>query len=72
VTARITNRRDTEAWIVEDAVIVEVKSVERFAPIHRAQLLTYLRVKSLRVKSLKVGLLLNFNSVVMRNRGLWH
>jgi GxxExxY protein len=67
VTARITNRRDTEAWIVEDAVIVEVKSVERFAPIHRAQLLTYLRVKSL-----KVGLLLNFNSVVMRNRGLWH
>jgi GxxExxY protein len=34
--------------LVEEAV-VEVKSVERFAPIHRAQLLTYLRVKSLRV-----------------------
>jgi GxxExxY protein len=42
--------------IVEDEVIVEIRSVERFAPVHRAQLLTYLRVKSLRV-----GLLLNFN-----------
>ena len=48
--------------IVEDEVIVEVKSVERFAPIHRAQLLTYLRVKSL-----KVGLLLNFNSATMKS-----
>ena len=43
-------------------MIVEVKSVERFAPIHRAQLLTYLRVKSL-----KVGLLLNFNSATMKS-----
>jgi len=43
--------------VVEGEVIVEVKSVERLAPIHRAQLLSYLRMKSL-----KVGLLLNFNS----------
>jgi GxxExxY protein len=47
--------------IVDDAVIVEVKSVERLAPIHHAQLLTYLRVTSL-----KVGLLLNFNSPTLR------
>ena len=43
--------------IVEDEVIVEIKSVERLAPIHWAQVLAYLRVRSL-----KVGLLLNFNS----------
>ena len=43
--------------IVEEQVIVEVKAVERLAPIHMAQILSYLRIKSL-----KVGLLLNFNS----------
>jgi GxxExxY protein len=42
--------------VVGDTVIVEVKSVERLAPLHEAQMLTYLRVMSLRV-----GLLLNFN-----------
>jgi GxxExxY protein len=47
--------------IVDDKVIVEVKSVEAFAPIHMAQLLTYLRVTSLRV-----GLILNFNSPTMK------
>ena len=47
--------------VVEDEVIVEIKSVERLAPLHWAQVLTYLRVKSL-----KVGLLLNFNSPTMQ------
>jgi GxxExxY protein len=47
--------------IVNDEVIVEIKSVERLAPIHMAQMLTYLRVTSLRV-----GLILNFNSETMR------
>jgi GxxExxY protein len=47
--------------VVGDEVIVEVKSVERLAPVHHAQVLTYLRVKSL-----KVGLLLNFNSPTMQ------
>jgi GxxExxY protein len=47
--------------IVEDTVIVEVKTVERFAPIHTAQMLTYLRVTSL-----QLGLLLNFNSETMK------
>src|SRR5262249_48001862 len=43
-------------FIVENAVIVEVKAVERIAPVHGAQLLTYLRQRRLRL-----GLLLNFN-----------
>jgi len=48
--------------IVNGCVIVEVKAVQRFEPIHVAQMLTYLRVTGLRV-----GLLLNFNNVVMKN-----
>jgi GxxExxY protein len=47
--------------IVEGQVIVEVKSVERLAPIHWAQVLTYLRATGLHV-----GLLLNFNSPTLR------
>ncbi len=46
--------------IVDDRVLVEIKSIERFAPIHEAQILTYLRLSGL-----KVGLLLNFNSIRM-------
>ncbi len=46
--------------VVEGRVLVEIKSIERFAPIHEAQILTYLRLSKL-----KVGLLLNFNSVRM-------
>ncbi len=44
--------------IVENKVIVEIKSVESLADIHTAQLLTYLKLKDL-----KLGLLINFNSV---------
>jgi GxxExxY protein len=44
--------------IVENKVIVEVKSVDGLADIHTAQLLTYLKLKGL-----KLGLLINFNSV---------
>jgi iron complex transport system substrate-binding protein len=43
-------------------VIFEIKSVERLIGIHRAQLLAYMR--ALRMP---VGLLMNFNSEVMRN-----
>ncbi len=42
--------------IVENAVIVELKSIDKFAPVHEAQLLTYMRLSGLRV-----GLLFNFN-----------
>ena len=48
--------------IVGDQVVVEVKSIERLAPVHTAQMLTYLRVAQLRV-----GLILNFNSAVLRD-----
>ena len=47
--------------IVENEVVVEVKSVENLAPLHWAQVLTYLRVTGL-----QVGLLLNFNSPTLR------
>lgn len=42
--------------IVGGAVIVELKSIDKFAPVHEAQLLTYMRLSGLRV-----GLLFNFN-----------
>jgi GxxExxY protein len=47
--------------VVTEAVIVEIKSVQRLEAIHMAQMLTYLRAMELRV-----GLILNFNSVVLR------
>jgi GxxExxY protein len=42
--------------IVEDTVVVEIKTVEHVLPVHRAQLLTYLKLGGYRL-----GLLLNFN-----------
>lgn len=43
--------------IVDDKVVVELKSVERFDPVFEAQVLTYLRITGK-----KVGLLINFNT----------
>ncbi len=48
--------------VVEDAVIVELKSVEKLVPVHEAQLLTYLRLSGK-----KVGLLINFNVAVLKD-----
>jgi len=48
--------------IVERKVIVEIKSVELVAPVHQKQLLTYLRLTTL-----KVGLLVNFNEVLIKD-----
>lgn len=48
--------------LVEDSVIVEIKSVERFDPIFEAQILTYLKVTKK-----KVGLLVNFNSRLLKD-----
>lgn len=42
--------------LIENYVVVEIKSVEAIAPIHEAQLLTYLRLGGW-----KIGLLINFN-----------
>lgn len=47
--------------ILEDKVIVELKSVEVLAPVHYKQLLTYLRIKKL-----KLGLLINFNEELLK------
>ena len=47
--------------VVEESIIVEVKSIERLAPVHPKQLLTYLRLTNLRV-----GLLLNFGAATMK------
>ena len=47
--------------LVEAQVIIEVKSLERLAPVHMKQLLTYLRLTNLRV-----GLLLNFGAETMK------
>ena len=48
--------------LVEDAVVVELKAVERILPLHEAQLLSYLRLSGC-----KLGLLLNFNCSVLRD-----
>src|SRR5207253_378674 len=48
--------------VVASLVVVEVKSVEVLAPIHDAQLLTYLRIGGY-----KLGLLINFNVVVLKD-----
>jgi GxxExxY protein len=48
--------------IVEDKVIVEIKSVELLAPVHRKQLLTYLRLADKRL-----GLLINFHVALIKD-----
>ena len=48
--------------LVEDMVVVEVKSVERYDPVFEAQVLTYLKLTKKRV-----GLLINFNSRLVKD-----
>ena len=49
-------------FIIEDLVVVEIKSVERMNPVFEAQLITYLRASQKRV-----GLLINFNSRLVKD-----
>jgi GxxExxY protein len=49
-------------FLVNEAVVVELKAVETIAPIHVAQVLTYLRLVGA-----PVGLILNFNSKVLKD-----
>ena len=49
-------------FLVADTVVVETKSIEAIAPVHQAQLLTYMRLGGW-----KIGLLLNFNVLVLKN-----
>jgi len=48
--------------LVEGMVIVEIKAVDRLMPIHQAQLLSYLKLSGYRV-----GLLINFNTKVLKD-----
>ena len=48
--------------IVEDKVVVEIKSIEAIGPVHKKQLLTYLRLTDKRL-----GLLINFNVELIKN-----
>ena len=48
--------------LVAQSVVVEIKAIEEIAPIHEAQLLTYLQLGGWHV-----GLLINFNVVVLKN-----
>ena len=48
--------------IVENKVIVEIKSVDAIAPVHRKQLLTYLRLANKRL-----GILINFDVDLIKN-----
>ena len=48
--------------VVENAIIIELKACDKIEPIHRAQLLTYLKLAGL-----NLGLLLNFNTPLMRD-----
>jgi GxxExxY protein len=49
-------------FIVEECLVVELKTVEKLLPIHDAQLLTYLKLSGIRI-----GLLMNFNVPVLKN-----
>ena len=48
--------------VIDEKVIIEIKSVEALAPVHKRQLLTYLKLMDLRL-----GLLMNFNVALMKN-----
>lgn len=48
--------------LVENKIIIEVKSVETLAPVHYAQVLTYLKLSDI-----KLGLLINFNSKLLKS-----
>jgi GxxExxY protein len=47
--------------VIDDQLVVEIKAVERLLPLHEAQMLTYLRLSGYRA-----GLLMNFNTVQLR------
>ncbi len=49
-------------FLVEDAIVVEIKSVERFDPVFEAQVLTYLKATGKHI-----GLLINFNSRLLKH-----
>lgn len=57
----LENAFKLDLW-VDDAVVVEIKAVEKILPVHQAQILTYMRLS----KS-PLGLLINFNEKLLRD-----
>ncbi len=49
-------------FLVENEIILELKSVEKILPIHKAQILTYLKLSEK-----KLGFLVNFNEIMVKN-----
>ena len=47
--------------LVEDSIIIELKSIEQILPVHKSQVLSYLRLSNL-----KLGLLINFNVILLK------
>ncbi|MBI5307889.1 MAG: GxxExxY protein [Planctomycetes bacterium] len=48
--------------LIEDTLIIELKSVDKILPIHEAQLLTYMKLSGI-----KTGLLINFNEMLLKD-----
>ena len=48
--------------LVDDALVLELKSVDCFSPVHEAQILTYMKFAQK-----KIGLLINFNVTLLKN-----
>lgn len=59
---QVLNKEFRIDTLVEDEIIVELKSLETILPIHEAQLVTYLKLSNK-----KLGLLINFNVVILKN-----
>ena len=49
-------------FVIEDKVVLDVKSVENFLPVHQAQVLTYMKLAEI-----ERGLLINFNVALLKN-----
>ena len=49
--------------LVENKLVLELKSVDKILPVHEAQLLTYMRLANI-----KIGLLMNFNEKILKDR----
>ena len=52
-------------FVVDGKLVVELKSVDKFAPIHEAQILTYMKLSGM-----PIGLLLNFNVLRLKDGGI--
>lgn len=48
-------------FVVEDCILLELKSVEKLAPVHQAQIITYLKLSDI-----KLGYLINFNVALFK------